>query len=468
MAAVAQSLALNIARDQIASNPGSPYFLVSATIRCGGKVLTPAKMVGFEIGQDFTSQFADSLYLTVEMGIGDVMYDVAPYAEDIRIMLMMVPQDEKFNVLPGNLFKRTYTAYIASEIPSPNAFGGNPTLRTREMANHHGFVQVVFKLEETSLVQFKRMSYGTSFEDTIPGNVPLMFIHHSMKRLVLSDSEAFSGIDVMAFDNNTERSNIVIPDGTKLMDIPDLIQNKEGGIYNAGLAFYLTGKYIYLWSLYNTKRNQTANRILRCYIAPDVSSGETERTWSQEGRRLDIWCKSNVIRQDNAVGTMNLEGTGVRYTNTELLMNGFAEVGDGKLSVKKGLNVNEFSMLDIVNQQQNVVWGERATSNTFHETSIMAKRRVTPFQVTWDHSNPTLLTPNMSVEIIYVRGGVASKIMAAFLGAATVITTVADGFQNRGSVAQTVLVFGVDQADPLYSDWVESGAIGVTSTPQIL
>ncbi len=467
MAGVSTGVALLGAYQQIVSAPGSPYYHVTAYIRCGGKITTPFKVVDLEIGQDYTSEFADSIFLTCEIGLGDAIYNIAPYAEDIRISIQKVPLNDQLGKTGQPAFRRTYTAYIVSEIPAPDSIGGNPLLRSVEVGNNHGFVQMVFKLEETAIVHFKRMTYGAVFNDTIPVNIALTFLEASRNKLKLSEDESLIGVDLTPADNTTPRNNIVIPDGTRLVDIPDYLQNKEGGIYNAGLGFYLTGKYVYLWSLYNTNRTQTANRLLRCYIAQDNRSSLVEHTWLENGRRLDIWCRATVSKVDERIAQRNIEGTGVIYTDTEKLMNGFAEVGDGKLVVKKGLNTNEFAYATPVNEVQNIKWGSRSTSNVFYEASVLAKRSGICYTLTWNHSNADLLTPNMAVEIVYAREGISKKIKATLLGTLTKISTVSDRHLNRGSVSETVLTVFISENDPMFNDWVNSGAVGRSTPPQI-
>lgn len=467
MPAILSSTALSMAHSQIQAAAGSPYYLLGCQIHCGGQVVIPIKVSDLEIGQDFTQDFADATHLTVELALGDAIHKVAPFVEDLRITCSYVGLGDGLSKRAGVGMRRTYTAYIATELPSPSDIGGLPHLRTVEMANLHGFITVVFRLEEVAVGQFKRMSYGLDFENTVPIDAVMMLLEHSKTKLKLPVDQTFKGIDLTPADNTTPRVNIVIEDGTSLMDIPDHIQNNEGGIYNAGLGFYLLTDYIYIWPLYSTRRQQESTRMLRAYIAPDGLRSMSDRTWREEGRRLDIWCGNGVAAKDTYTEQANVLGTGIRYVDTRTLLNGFAEVGDDKIVLKRGKNTNEYSAGESVKGEQFITNAPYHSSNTFLAASRLAKRQGKIFTLTWTNSDISKIKPNMSVEVVYDRNGKSRKIKAALLGTLTKITTEGKMQNAISATSNTALTLFVDRNDPNFEDWVASGAVGASTPPKI-
>ena len=468
MTAVAGNTPLAAPHRKIAAAPGSPYFLPTVVIKCGGRILRPFKFTSLTIGQYFDKNSADDTILTMEFAMGDAVYYIAPFKDDIKVTIQHNALTERLATIPGSGFKRTYNAFLATELPSPSRIGGMPSISDVERANRQGIITVVMKLEEIATTQFKKMSYGTDFSWTTPFAALMTFLDHSIKRLKLPQDQGFKGVHAVAPDNETPRANVVIPDGTPLMDMADYIQNFEGGIYNAAMGFYVHRDYVYLWPLYNTKRLDTAQRVLRIYIAPDRYRSKSDRTWILEGRRLEIWCASDVKHFDDASGMMNIEGTGVRYMDANRLLSGFAEVGDGKLEVKRGENTNEFAAFTPINGEQLIRSAEvSSSSNTFRQASRLSKRMVATLGITWQHADPTLIYPDMAVEIVYDRLGIVKKMTGSLTGTISQMQGIGDRQNNLGAACDIVLSVAVDRQDPAFQEWIDQGAVGRSTPPEI-
>lgn len=453
---------------RITATPGSPYYILSAVIHAGGKDIYPLQFLSHSIGRDFVASHTDDMSLVLAVGLGTLINEIGPFQDDLKITINRSQCDGEGRQLTNlPVVSRTYRAYLGDDIPRASEAGNNPAMQDTETANRTSIRPTRFIVEEVAMEQLRKMQVGITARSCPPYAVMQTLLVKSCQALKLGNDEVITGFDMVEPNNTTARDHVVVRDGTPVLDLPDLLQNKQGGIYSTGLGFYIQGRSIYTWPLYDTGRQDTAKRLLQVVLAPSKQSRMLDRTWLDNGRMVTVYSAgvSKVI--DDTLGKLNVEGNGVRFADASKLLDGFGEVKGNKLTVSRSKNNNEYVSTVLGNGQNFAPLSDSAaTSNVYLEASKLAKRSVAIMILPWRRSNPELLVPGMTAEILYDYNGIIRTIEGVLLGNNNDYTLDGQGVTVDRYIATTSLIVGIDRNDPDYIDYLKNGG-AVSPSPEI-
>lgn len=452
----------------ISAAPGSPYYQMRAVIHAGGKEIVPLQILRKDTERDYRQAIADNTAIVVAIGAGTLMNGVGPFQDDLKITLTIIDADEQgteFSDKP--ILARTYCAYLGDEIARPSDSSYNPSLTDTETADRSSIKYVTFVLEEVAAAQLRKMRVGYIGRACPPYAVMQTLMVRACGALKLAADEAITGFDMTTPNNQTPRDHVIIEDNTDLFDVPDILQNDQGGIYSTGLGIYLQGAYIYAWPLYDCYRQASAKRLLQVLLAPNRHSVMVDKTWRQAGRATIIYSAGVSQVLDDSLGQLNTGGNAVRFTMANQLVDGEVDIADNKMVTHRGKTNSEFSTAVVGNGQNVANTSERRiTGNTYHEASQMAKRAGAIMVVPWRRSNPELITPGMAVEIMYDFNGIIRTIEGTLLNCTSSYELEGQGMNAFRYTCASVLSIFVDRNDPDYIDYMKNGG-QVSPTPEI-
>lgn len=99
---------------------------------------------------------------------------------------------------------------------------------------------------------------------------------------VVDAANKMQGIDIVTPDNQAKRDHIVVPHGTRLLDLPDYVQHKCGGVYSTGLGSYLRDRHWYLYPLLDYARAAKGEDLVTILVVPLKKFSGTARTYRQD------------------------------------------------------------------------------------------------------------------------------------------------------------------------------------------
>lgn len=445
---------------------GTPYYTLTAVLHAGGRDLPPVKVIRRDIDADYRMSYMDNSSIHLSFPMGTVIYKIAPFQDDLKITLTKRYLDsagKEDKTLP--LSPRTYRAYVGQELPRSSELSANPGVDDEESGNRKGLLTVSFDLEEVAVEQLRKQTCGIPLvRNAVPWTIVKTLLSNATSVLKLDINEVIKGIDIAPANNNERTAVINIPDGTPILDLPDYIQNEQGGIYSTSLGFYINRDIIHLWPLYDAYRQQTSKRLLRVIVGTSKHSKILDKTYTAAGRTTTILTSGFQKVVDKSQELLNKHGNAVRFTDAASLFKDFGKVVGNKLTINRGKQNSEYASTIMGNGQNNAQMSDRSiTSNVFLEASKMALRNGAFAVFTWRRSEPELLTPDMSVEILYDSDGEIKTIEGALIGHTTSYETEGEGpFSNRWIAITAIRVF-VDRNDPDYIAYLEGG--GVIETP---
>lgn len=457
MATDLQSSALMEDVGPILSAPGSPYFIISAVVHAGGKEYTPHQIIREDVGRDYRGAYMDDHSIVLSFGTGTVMNGIAPFADDLRVTISKAPATEDGAMISSMPVEvRTYKAYMGDDTVGNAESGSNPAMQDTDTADRFSMGHTQFVLEEVAVQQLRSQSVGFIGRARPPWTILEAFISSAIKTLKLGLEETINQFDLVPANNNNPRDHVVINDNTPILELADYIQNKAGGIYSTGIGFYIQGRCIYSWPLYDTSRTQTAKKLLTVILAPSRHSMMIDRTWLLKGRKLIILSAgiSKVI--DDTAGKLNIQGNGVRFTDASKIIGDNGTVKDNKYTMSRSKNVNEF-ITTVVGNGQNTASASAPTSNVYLEASKLASRAVAYIAVPWIRSNPDAIVPGMPTEIMFEYNNDIQTMNGILAEAYHSYELDGRGMIASRHRAKTSLLIAVDRLDPAYLLYLKNG-----------
>lgn len=467
MATAAETSALGLEMRRISAGPGSPYYKIDVIIHAGGRELVPMQLIHLVPGRDYRGSYMDDHSVTVKVGSGTAVFDIGPYQDDLTITIKRYRLSGAQSEELGAVESRTYTAYLTDDLPRGPMIASAPQFSDRETANRNKSLDLTFVLEEVAMTQLRKMSIGMIVRATPPYMVMKTVLHNALDSIQVDLDSKIVGFQMEEASNQAPREHIVIPDGTPLVDLPDLLQNERGGIYSSGLGFYIQGPYVYAWPVYDTKRHAKARRILQIFLSPTANTTGVDKTWLDDGRIVSVWSSRTPQLLNDSLDILNTEGNATRFADAERLIGGMGEVKDNKYTMNRSKNNSEFATKAVGNGANYAkVSGVRFSANPYVETSKMARRSGQFLLVPWDHSNPDILVPSMMVEVFYDAGGEIRKMEGCLTGNHSKYTLQGKGMTNRAMACTTMIEVFLDRDDPDFKAFLEKGG-NLTSIPQI-
>jgi hypothetical protein len=263
-------------------------------------------------------------------------------------------------------------------------------------------------------------------------------------------------IDTVPPANTELRKQILVPHKTLLTKLPTFLQQRGGGIYSAGLGFYLQKSVFYIWPCYDMNRFESSKHKATFLIMPDRKIRSVERTYREAGNSFVALITGDVELRDPSEVLLNNGGNAVRFTNFSRMLEGFGEVVNNKVIARRSYNVNEYIGVprDGVPNQAPVAGTEHGT-NPYAQASALALRAGAYLDLTWENCHPDLLVPGMQVEVGYLLGDTPM-----FMNGVVVASHVYTGLPGTGMLQQfhvtsTRFTVMVDRNSPEYKTYLQ-------------
>jgi hypothetical protein len=266
--------------------------------------------------------------------------------------------------------------------------------------------EVNFQLVNKALEQLRVITVGgiwrnCTVEDTVKG-----ILTTESKKVEVEDIRMPQGVDMVPAANTAKRDHISIPHGTRLVDVPQYVHERCGGIYRTGLGYYLRGDYWYIYPCYDTTRFFDVEKTLTVINVPSNKLPQVERSYRLDGTNLLVLATGEIkFRDDSEVQQLNA-GNGVRFADADRFMRGFTETKDNKTVASRGKNNSEFIAIKRADGLNNVqVSKDAITANPYIEYSRLARREGSMIALEWQNSDPRLIFPGMMVKLLYLEEG---------------------------------------------------------------
>lgn len=262
-------------------------------------------------------------------------------------------------------------------------------------------LEIDFELLDRSLEVIRKVTTGATVRRKKPDDVIKTLLTSFSKDLEIDEGKVVEKITVIKPDNEEEREHYVIKHGTKLLDIPNYIQENCGGVYGTGLNTYFQSNQLYVYPISNLKRFDDEEQTLTVIKVPENRYTDIERTYKLDDKRLTVLATSESRFSDINKAQLLKNGNGVRFADARKFMNKITETKDNKSTIKRKETNHEYLSVDL--EKQNVVEMSpaRIHANPYKEFSKQTTKDGGLFSFVWQNADINLLYPGMPVKVLY-------------------------------------------------------------------
>lgn len=367
--------------------------------------------------RDYFKGYADAIFLDALIGRGDYAYILEPNRDNITVDVFRYPTADMGNGdIDEEITVKRYRGMLLTK-EDPGLADARPHASNHDDLNQE-IMDIQFQLIQENVHQLRMVTVGRIYRQTVPMNALRSLLTDASQLIDVSDEEIVTGVDVVDGFNETERETIVVPHGTKLINVVSHLQNAEGGLYSTGVGCYLQHNKWYVYPLFDLNRIEREDRTLTVLRVPPNRYTGSERTWRLTEKQVIVIANSDISVRDMGFDEQMSSGNAVRTTNADNLLT-FGETGDNKINLERKKNLYEFKSHDMQGDGlTNTQWGkERATGNPFKLYSRLASQGGQFVEISWMHSNTDYLYPGMPVRLYVATNDELEEYHGILLGA---------------------------------------------------
>lgn len=300
-------------------------------------------------------------------------------------------------------------------------------------------LEIDFELLDRGLELTRKVTLGAIVRKQKPGDVINGILAKYTEELEIDEGKAVEKITLIKPDTEEEREHYLIPHGTRLLDVPNFIQNKCGGVFSTGLNTYFQDNQIYVYPVANLKRFEDEEQTLTVIRIPENRYSDIERTYMLDDKRLTVLATSESKFSDINKAMLLKEGNGVRFADARKYMNKITETKDNKSIIKRKETNHEYLSVPLEQQDTVIMTPSRIHSNPFKEYSKQAKKDGGLLSFVWQNADVSLLYPGMPVKVLYSDQEDVKEIQGVLLKVHSVVQSTIQGLAPSGHFSQVSL-----------------------------
>lgn len=394
----------------------TPFFQSSITLHTPSSDITQDKGIYLStlvIDRDYENNIGDYMEASVVIPLGTFMYDVYDYLENIELTIRTRKQfnredkNTKFDRQPVSTerYKAVYLKDKNKSIP-------NAKEMSKEDYNQRLPVIIVLQLIDRSVeaTRIKTTSSSFSMEGEVKATAMLRNILSKETANIMVDNKLpVDFIQVEDPDNEEPLNNIVIPSFTRIVEVPDYIQERSTGCYNDGLGCYIQKytqdhktykKGMWVYPLYDPDKKDNPDYNIYC-PTDNASSSNYPGSVFKDGVLSILAHKPTSVEDDKEASVMS-SGGGFRVADASKFMDKPVTIHKkGPIFERKKLNT------EIIYKERedgmNFAINRGNYFNVFALTSDVNKRKSNFMTLQVSNLDHDVLAPGKVAEIHYIN-----------------------------------------------------------------
>lgn len=417
-----------------------PTYRWVAIIHANGQDYPTMKILNLDYDENPEENIAPSVTVNLVMMAGTYYKHILPSDSDLEITI------KRYSVYSG-ISEIDFDQPIIEERYTATIFNKGDAAMTVNMAeavdeallNITDLVEVQFQLLNKAIEQLRFIPVGGVYRNCTAEDVLVTAIHTAYDNLTVTSDRTPIGVDIAHVSNKEVQESFVIPQGTRVMDLPDYIQNHSGGVFNSGMGSFIKDEYWYIYPKYDVTRFGNTQRTLTIIRVPPNKLPSSERTYRISGDSIIILATAEANKVNISEVEQLNKGNGVRFATADNFLESFVTTENNKTTAVRAERVNEFigqerpTGIDIA-----PVTEDRITSNPYKHLSDITQRQGNIYSLVWENSDKDLILPGMLVKILVLEGEEIIEYPGVLLRAYHAISVKGIGALSKNYITRTV------------------------------
>lgn len=363
------------------------------------------------IFRDYVNNLSDYIEVTLYVPLGTFIYDVYPKLDNIELTLITTKQKYQ-----GKSPFKVQERYKAVFLVDKNTNVPNVQNYKKEILNQqHPYALKLQLLDRGVEVLRIKTTQGIFTKEDNNKTIKLDEFIHSIvsaenKKILIDNKNPLESIYIEKVDNQDTITKVTIPSLTRIVELPEYLQTKKYGIYNAGLGVYIQKfglnhfeykKSFFTYSLYDSSKFDNQEYKMIFFNPIDGALAMTNKiTYKYEDKMLRAIIEPINNIESTKEALLMSKGSGFRVSNANSYMKKPVEMTkDGPKYVRHQLNT-EISNKD---RKDNLTFGFNygVSNNMFNYTSEILKNQGSYLNLTVNHLDPDFIFPGGACKIVY-------------------------------------------------------------------
>jgi len=366
-----------------------------------------------DILRDYGANIGDVTFATFQLTFGDYVLRFYPFINNLELTITQYYLNKANSTNKNN--NKNKQRYKMVFLPHENLHVNLSEFQSMDKMTLDHLDIVTVKVQLLSRVlEPLRIIFTSGIYQKVKQETLLRTVIGKESQAVLVDGKpCLDSIDIYPPDNTDIQQHIIIPNQTLVVSLPTFLQEKMNGVYSSGIGSYLQNynskNTWFIYPLYNTSRyltDKTNSSKAVFYFIPAYRYGGIDNTYRVDGNKIDILCTSDKKYVDDGDTRYMNEGVGFVQADARAFMGKpvvMSEKGPKGNPARLTTFAANTSRDDGLNYTPST--GVGISSNPFVQYSIITKRNVSTIQISWEHSDNTLIYPGMPCEFVYLEDG---------------------------------------------------------------
>lgn len=306
---------------------------------------------GITIIRDYVNHISDYIEIQLSVQLGTYIYDIYKYLDNIEVTLITHKQKHKDKkpFITKERYKAVFLMEKNDKIPTQ-------VNQSKEDLNQNLPIVITLQLLDRSVETLRIKTTQGNFDSKLnPKNKDMSpkaflksIISEEANKILIENKPALDNISIEEPDQKDQLKAITIPSYTRIVELPEYLQEKNIGVYNAGIGNYIqifgTDHYTYkktffIYSLFDASKYDKAEYKIIFYNPTSSSISLTDITYKNEDKILKVIPYTmSKINDDKGTNTAST-GSGFRISNANSYMKKPIEMKeDGPVFKRDGLN----------------------------------------------------------------------------------------------------------------------------------
>lgn len=366
------------------------------------------KVLSIDVLRDYIENFTDKVIVTVLLTKGVYANHVFRHQDNLELTLVRSP-------IFGNATKQhniaeRFTAVLVNDQDPTINEGTEAT--DEEVLDLSGMVEVQFELISRTAELLNMARCGGVFRNSTTEAFLRTVLTNEACQASNDANLIVKGVDMIPANNLEIRDHIIIPHGTKIVDLPNYVQNKCGGVYASGLGYYLQERYWYIYPAFDFTRINDTERTITFINIPKNKLPLIEQTFRYNGKQVIALATGDILMSDNSMLNARNEGNGVSFTVASTVLHNMVSSGGNKAVIDRKSSNTEAKTMDRPDSKVAMKTSDQPiTDNAMRVFSEVAARSTGNIMLVWENSEPSLILPGTMVRVFYMQDNQVKNIV---------------------------------------------------------